>query len=239
MKALILAAGMGTRLAPLTDSCPKCMVKVNGKPIIVKQIENLLDCGITDITVMSGYKHEVLESLLNSLGKGIKTVYNKDYNSTNNMYSAFMAKDDFYGESFVMMNADVFFDASVLHEVLKAEPNSSQIIVDIGSYNLESMKVIYDSNEQRIVEISKTIPQESALGCSIDVYKFSAEGGKKFFDKCEDYIVKQGNLKLWSEVALNAALKEANFKPCKLNGRWFEIDNLNDLHQAEVLFGDE
>ena len=58
MKALILAAGLGSRLAPITDNCPKSLVKVNGKPILMKQIENLHENGITDITVVSGYKAE-------------------------------------------------------------------------------------------------------------------------------------------------------------------------------------
>ena len=61
MKALILAAGLGTRLAPITDHCPKSMVPVNGKPILIKQIENLHQNGVTDITIVSGYKAEVLE----------------------------------------------------------------------------------------------------------------------------------------------------------------------------------
>ena len=61
MKALILAAGLGTRLAPITDDRPKSLVPVNGKPILFKQIENLLKNGITDITVVSGYKGDMLK----------------------------------------------------------------------------------------------------------------------------------------------------------------------------------
>ena len=65
MKALILAAGLGTRLSPLTNDRPKSLVAVNGKPILFKQIENLLENGIADITIVSGYKSEVLKEAVN------------------------------------------------------------------------------------------------------------------------------------------------------------------------------
>ena len=61
MKALILAAGFGSRLAPITNDIPKCMVEVNGKSILSKQIDNLYENGITDITIISGYKADILE----------------------------------------------------------------------------------------------------------------------------------------------------------------------------------
>lgn len=67
MKALILAAGLGTRLAPITNDIPKSLVPVNGKPIILKQIDNLHKNGITDITIVSGYKANILEEKIHSL----------------------------------------------------------------------------------------------------------------------------------------------------------------------------
>lgn len=92
MKALILAAGLGSRLAPITDHCPKSMVPVNGKPILFKQIENLHENGITDITVISGYKAEVLEEAVSSAFSGIRFIRSVDYMNTNNMYSAYLAR---------------------------------------------------------------------------------------------------------------------------------------------------
>jgi choline kinase len=105
--------------------------------------------------------------------------------------------------------------------------------VDIGTYIEESMKVVEENG--KLVEISKQVVRESALGCSIDVYKFSAKAGKMFFDKCAEYIEK-GDLKKWSEVALNDILKMGDFRACPLVGRWLEIDNHDDLAAAEKLF---
>lgn len=233
MKALILAAGFGSRLAPITDNLPKSLVPVNGKPILFKQIDNLYENGITDITIVSGYKAGVLKS--NTLAKypNVKIIESVDYATTNNMYSAYLGIKSMGVGEMLMMNADVFFDSSVIKALLACK-HENAIVVDIGKYNEESMKVIEKDN--RLVEISKTITKEDALGSSIDVYKFSESGAEAFLNKCIDYIEIKKELKKWSEVALNDVLKETEFKACPLVGRWFEIDNHEDLAAAEKLF---
>lgn len=235
MRALILAAGMGMRLAPITNNIPKSLIPVNGKPILMKQLENLYLNGITDITVVSGYKAKFLETTVHAVYPSVKIIESIDYETTNNMYSAFLGRVNVYGEAFLMMNADVFFDASVITELLICEA-SNAIVTDIGTYFEESMKVVEKGG--RLVEISKSIAPEAALGSSIDVYKFSSEGGRAFFSKCFEYINVKKQLKLWSEVALNDILPEIEFKACELNGRWCEIDNYEDLAAAEKLFAE-
>lgn len=141
MRALILAAGLGSRLAPITDELPKVMIPVNGKPIIMKQIDNLHENGITDITVISGYKAEILEERIHEIFPDIKIIESVDYAVTNNMYSAYLGKDSVIGREFLMMNADVFYDASVLRALL-AFDSKDAIVVDVGRYIEESMKVV-------------------------------------------------------------------------------------------------
>ena len=237
MKALILAAGLGTRLAPITNDRPKSLVPVNGKPILMKQIENLHKNDITDITVISGYKAEILEKAIHDKWPEICIIESVDYASTNNMYSAYLGLQnmfsDNYFEPFLMMNADVFYDESVV-EALLADKSPNAIVVDIGRYIEESMKVV--EKEGRLIAISKQIKPEDALGSSIDVYKFDAVGGKAFYNRCVDYIEKKKEVKMWSEVALNDALQDAIFQACPLDGRWLEIDNHDDLAAAEALF---
>lgn len=98
------------------------------------------------------------------------------------------------------------------------------------------MKVVEENG--KLVRIAKTITLEEALGSSIDVYKFSVDGGNLFFNKCDEYINQRKELKMWSEVALNDILPESNFKACPLVGRWFEIDNHEDLAAARELFAE-
>lgn len=236
MKALILAAGLGTRLAPITNSRPKSLVPVNGKPILMKQIENLKGNGIEDITLVSGYKADILEKVVHEKYPEINIIESVDYTVTNNMYSAYLARKSVGNYDFLMMNADVFFDASVVAALITCKaPNA--IVTDIGRYLEESMKVV--EKDGRLVQISKTIKPEEALGASIDVYKFSVEGGIEFFAKCAEYIEEKKEVKLWSEVALNDILPNIEFKACPLKGRWLEIDNHEDLAAAERLFAED
>lgn len=235
MRALILAAGLGSRLAPITDELPKVMIPVNGKPIIMKQIDNLHENGITDITVISGYKAEILEERIHEIFPDIKIIESVDYAVTNNMYSAYLGKDSVIGREFLMMNADVFYDASVLRALL-AFDSKDAIVVDVGRYIEESMKVV--EKDGHLIKISKKVNPEDALGSSIDVYKFSKEGGEAFFKKCAEFIEK-GEKSKWSETALNEILPSQNFKACPLDGRWIEIDNYQDLAAATVLFAED
>lgn len=236
MKALILAAGLGTRLAPITNDRPKSLVPVNGKPILMKQIENLHENGIADITIVSGYKADILEKAVHQLYPEIKIIESVDYATTNNMYSAYIARESIGENGFLMMNADVYYDSSVIKALLEDKAENA-IVTDIGTYIEESMKVV--EVEGRLVKISKAITPEEALGASIDVYKFSKEGGRAFFAKCAEYIEEKKELKMWSEVALNDILSEVVFKSCPLKGRWLEIDNHDDLAAAEKLFAEE
>jgi choline kinase len=233
MEAIILAAGLGSRLSPITDSIPKSLVPVNGVPIIVKQIDSLLDNGIRDITIVSGYKSKVLESNLQKRYRALNFIMNREYIITNNMYSAYLALKTMGDTGFLMMNADVFFDSSVISSLIEFNaPNA--IVVDIGSCTEESMKVTVHNG--LLKSISKSTSESDALGNSIDVYKFSSAGGKAFLKKCCEYIEEKKEMKLWSEVAINDIFSEIEFEACPLNGRWFEIDNYEDLKSAEWLF---
>ena len=237
VKALILAAGLGSRLVPITNNIPKALVPVNGKPILFKQIENLKNNGIIDITIVAGYKAKILERVVHEKYPDIKILNSVDYSTTNNMYSAYIGIKSMFPngdlKAFYMMNADVYFDASVL-TAMKNDKRENLVVVDVGRYIEESMKVIEKNG--RLVAISKEIKRKDALGTSIDIYKFGESGGKAFFRRCIEYIEDRKDMKKWSEVALNDAFSDTVFHACVLNGRWLEIDNYEDLLAAEALF---
>ena len=110
MNAIILAAGMGTRLRPLTNDRPKCMVEVNGVPMVERQIKYLHESGITDITLVSGYKADSLDFLKEKYG--VKIVFNDKYDVYNNIYSMYLVKD-LLNDTFVL-EGDVFMNKNCL-----------------------------------------------------------------------------------------------------------------------------
>ena len=233
MKAVILAAGLGSRLRPITDEVPKCMVPVNGIRIIDKQISNLVKNGIKDIYVVDGYKAEVLASHLKEKYPFITIVSNPRYDVTNNMYSLYLTAQYVKGEEFLLMNSDVYYDSNVIEDILVGE-NISKIACDTSMFLEESMKITLQ--DYKISHISKKITEEEYYAVSIDVYRISPEDSRVLFNEVEDTILVKKDENSWTEVALDNIFCKTNFTPCVIRGRWFEIDNHDDLRVAEELF---
>lgn len=236
MKAIILAAGLGSRLRPITDEIPKCLVPVNGQPIINKQISNLLENGFRedDIFVVGGYKAEVLEDYLSTHFPNVNLIKNVRYAETNNMYSLYLAMTEIGEEAFLLMNADVFYDSNVINGLL-ASDGENAIAVDKTKYLEESMKICV-SEDNAITHISKAISEDQHFAVSIDVYKISKEGARILMDKVKDFIEIRKDKNSWTEVALDQIFDTCVFKPYIINGNWVEIDNHEDLELAESLF---
>lgn len=233
MKAVILAAGLGSRLRPITNEVPKCMVPVNGIRIIDKQIDNLLYNNIDEIYVVDGYKGEILASHLKNIYPQVHIVSNPRYAETNNMYSLYLASQYVKGEEFLLMNSDVYYDSSVIKGLLE-DACQSKIACDKSGYLEESMKITLEND--KINSISKKITKQDYYAVSIDVYRISAGDSKILFREIEDTIVGRGDENSWTEVALDKIFKDTHFKPYIIEGRWFEIDNHDDLHKAEEIF---
>ena len=233
MKAVILAAGLGTRLRPITNEVPKCMVPVNGIRIIDKQIDNLLSNGVEEIYVVDGYKAEVLAQHLKANFPQVHIVSNPRYAETNNMYSLYLTSIFVKGEEFLLMNADVYYDSNIIAGMLQGE-NLSKIACDRSQYLEESMKITLDGG--KINHISKKISEADHYAVSIDVYRISVEDSKVLFKEVEDTIEGRKDENSWTEVALDKIFSKTSFKPYVIEGRWFEIDNHDDLHKAEEIF---
>ena len=240
MKAIILAAGIGSRLQPMTSNKPKCLIEVAGRPILDYQIRSYASAGIKDIIIIVGYKSEqVIDFCRHIEGVNIKTIENTNYEVTNNMYSLYLAFDDLVGKTFVLSNGDVIFDEQIACSIVHSEIKDL-IATDHGKYLEESMKITV--NHMGLVDnISKTIPSQLAYGNSIDLYKFSAESSEIFFMQIKDIIEKDGNLNDWTEVALQKLLRtrRLSMRPFDIaKRRWVEIDNYEDLALADKLFSD-
>lgn len=233
MKAVILAAGLGSRLRPITDEVPKCMVPVNGIRIIDKQIDNLLQNEISEIYVVDGYKAEILASHLKEIYPQVHIVSNPRYSETNNMYSLYLTAQYVKGDEFLLMNSDVYYDSNIISGMLKGS-DLSKIACDKSGYMEESMKITLEGD--KINHISKKISSKEHYAVSIDVYRISKRDSELLFKEIEETILVRKDENSWTEVALDNIFENANFIPYVIEGRWFEIDNHDDLHRAEDIF---
>ncbi len=237
MKAVILAAGVGSRLRPLTSKKPKCMVRVAGRPILDYQVRAYAAAGIKDIIIVVGYEAAIIkEYYKHTRDINIKLIENEDYEITNNMYSLFLTSSEVENESFIISNGDVVFDTSIIYELVKTDEDL--IATDTGSYSDEAMKITLDT-DGKVNDISKEISQHIAYGNSIDIYKFSSKSSYLLFQEMRKIIEIENNLKDWTEVAIQSLLQAGtiNMRPFDIqNKSWVEIDNFEDLALADKKF---
>ena len=233
MKSIILAAGLGTRLRPITEKKPKCMVNVAGKSILQHQLEAYLTAGIEEIVVIAGYLGEQVEHLCSKYEQ-VSVIQNPDYATTNNMYSLGLAlKAADYSDGFILSNGDVVYDPEIVESFVNLD--ESYIAVDKGSYDQESMKIVVD--QARVRDISKLIKEEEAFGNSIDLYRFTADTADRFIETVMNSL--EGDTNEWTEVALQRAIVNdvITMKPFDINGlNWVEVDNYDDLALADFKF---
>jgi HAD superfamily hydrolase (TIGR01450 family) len=226
---------LGTRLRPITDSKPKCLVKAAGKPILQHQIEAYLAAGAEQVLVVSGYRGEAVESFCAAYGEKARIVRNDDYSTTNNMYSLYLAYRQLGDEGFLLSNGDVVYDPGILRDLLRAD--GSFIAADQGSYADESMKIVVENGVA--VDISKKIPPALAYGNSIDLYRFDAAAARQFGEGIRNVIEGESNRNEWTELALQKMLQShrIQMKPFDIGKRnWVEIDNFEDLAAADGTF---
>lgn len=237
MKAIILAAGIGSRLRPITNSKPKTMVKVNGTPMIGGIIISLKNAGINEIIVCTGYKSDsITQYLEKTFSKDIDFtfVHNSEYLSTNNMYSLYLARNHM-DEDIIIMNADLVYDSQIMLDLVNHVGNA--VAVDKDRYLEESMKITV--NKGFISSISKKVKESDAYGCSIDIYKFDKSSTDILKLEITQIIEQEKDLNQWTEVLLDKVFSSEKIKSKPMDIKkmpWYEIDNFEDLAAAEILF---
>ena len=246
MKAIILAAGMGSRLKALTKDNPKCMVKVNGETLIERVLSQLDKCNLEEIILVLGYKKEVLKEYINNLKIKTKVSYidNDIYDKTNNIYSLYMAKEEMLKNDILLLESDLIFDDSILKN-LTADSNKNMAV--IASYEpwMDGTCVKLDS-ENNIIDFvtSKKFDFNNTkdLYKTVNIYKFSKEFNKCYIKFLEAYLSSNGENQYY-ETVLETMI---NVLPNKLKGfvlndsqKWYEIDDKQDLDIAESIFSSD
>lgn len=238
MIGVILAAGVGSRLRPITEKKPKCLVKVAGKPLLEYQLDAYRAAGINEVIVIVGYEGGAIRDYLKHV-KDMKVlvVENREYEETNNMYSLYLVREHLHGKPFFLNNADLAVDREIILRMAE-DKRPDLIAVDKGLYNEESMKLKVNESGQ-VTDISKQLQKDEAYGCSIDFYKFSRESAEVFMAQVIEIIEQQKNRKEWTELAMSRLLQSGALamEPLDIGEiRWVEVDNFEDLAIADAVF---
>ena len=249
IKAIIIAAGMSSRLVELTDDKPKCMLEIKGKTILQRQIETFNQCGITEIILIRGYKKEVINYT------GVKYIYNQNYRRNNILESLMYAEGDMDGE-FVTSYSDILFKASVVRSLLESKADIS-IVTDIAwksrykkrfQHPVEEAEKVTVSNN-RVVEISKSINPNEAYGEFIGLAKFTNTGAEILKTNYRRVVAEFGKTQFHAAPSVEQAYltdmlqelidKGYTISNVDIKGQWMELDTIEDINTARKEWKDE
>lgn len=255
MKVIILAAGQGTRLRPLTNDIPKCMVKLNGKSLIERQLASIKACGVAenDIYILTGYKEEKLHELFQNTK--IHFISNPKYETTNMVCTLMCAKELFETESDIVVSyGDIVYTPQVFEKVLRSKEELS-VIVDSGwlSYwskrcedPLSDAETLMKDEAGYLIEIGqKTQDIQKVQAQYIGLMRYKNEGVKKVLNICKEAErrTQQGKSlwhtdrtyeKMYMTDMLQGLIDEGNkLKAVEIERGWYEVDCESDLRLAE------
>ncbi|MGL4731212.1 MAG: sugar phosphate nucleotidyltransferase [Clostridium sp.] len=225
MRAIILAAGMGTRLRPLTLETPKALTIVNGKPLLERQIEYLNDKGITDITIVTGYLAEKFDYLKNKYG--VNLIFNEKYDKYNNIYTMNLVKE-LLGDSYVI-DADIYLNRNFFENKVQ---KSTYFSPYRNSFENEWKLIYDDNNEVHGIEIV-----EKGEGHILAGVSYWSERDSDIIKKELTSIMNSDNFMdyYWDDI-VRMNIDKLNVSIIKLGEEdIFEIDSLEELEQVKKI----
>jgi len=237
MKAIILGAGQGKRLLPLTSDRPKNTIELAGRTMLAWQVEQLVRCGVERIHVVTGFKAEAQDREIERLssrypGCELGTIFNPFYKVADNLVSCWMAADRM-DEDFVLVNGDTLFHESVLRRLLSSHRAPVTLAIDRKDhYDEDDMKV--HLNGTQLLEIGKDLPRDRVNGESIGMLYFRGEGPAIFRNMLERIMSADGALEIWYLSAIGAIAQQHVVQTQSISGlEWCEVDFPVDKTRAE------
>ena len=226
MKAIILAAGMASRLRPLTLTTPKSLLKVGERSLLQRSMDALIANGVKEFCIVTGYLHEMIEDFVQKqYADGIKVtfIYNKVYETTNNIYSLWLARPFAEGEEVLLLDSDLLYDPQIVTRVLATDaPNVLTLIKhELGE---EEMKVVTDA-QGSIKEISKTCNPADAAGESLGIEKMGKEYTKALYRELEP---------MMNEEHLENVFYERAFERLIPQGHTYQVLDVTELFSCDL-----
>lgn len=234
MKAVILAAGQGTRIRSVHGEHPKCLIEVDNTTILDHQLDSLSLAGIREVAIVVGYeKEQIINHVTNRRADNLQRIHfieNPAFAISNNIYSLWLALEWLRGDSFIVLNADVIFDAEILDIAVRSEVPISMIVDP--SWRDETMKVIIHGD--RVLQMSKKISREHFSGTYIGITMFSKTIQPRLFDKMSA-LISAGRVNDFFNIAVQELVDEGvHVGYTSTDGlAWAEIDDPTDLSFAQ------
>jgi choline kinase len=236
--AVILAAGRGNRLRPLTDSTPKCLLDVAGRPLIGHLLDALVDAGVHRVVVVTGYLEERLVEYLatRSAPRELLTVRNPEYSTTNNAASLAAARGAIGSSGFLLCDADLIFAENPFPALLSS-PDSCALAMDAqGPFGAEEMKVEL-SPDGCVTRISKALAPERAAGESLGVQKIGGPAVIALWAELAELLPREAQHAYYEDAFQRLIEGGIRFGVSRVTpGSWMEIDDAVDLAAARRRF---
>jgi len=236
MKAIILAAGKGKRLAPITNRIPKALINIGGKTILERLFGVLSECGVSDVLIVVGYLEEQIRTFVKNYNDNdinIEIISNKEYESTDNMYSVMLCEKKCIDDSIIILNGDLIVSSEIIKTAIEAP--TSNMPVEMDPDIKDGQRILIEND--RIKAIGKT--QKIAQGIGINIVKFTAEDALFFFKTINRIINSENRRKEWFEVGINELAEKVDIKPISISGKyWAEIDDLEDIKKVREKLGE-
>lgn len=232
--ALLLAAGTGKRLQPLTNSIPKCLIDVKGTNILERFINNLCDNGFKRLVIVVGYLGHHIQRFVNEYSRGLKIelITSSRFETTNNIYSLWLARK-IIKEPFLLVESDLVFESSQLEGLLY--PNKIAISLMRPWMNGTTITMDSQNRIQGFGVTSNKITQSTHYK-TVNIYSFSEISWKKIVEQLELYIA-SGKVNEYYEVVFEEMLADGSLSMDGVffdSKFWYEIDTLDDLLNAEA-----
>lgn len=234
MKAVILAAGISSRLRPLTNETPKSLLHVGNSPLLQRTLESLLRSHIRECVIVTGYHKEKIEDFVRGLALplSVSFVENPLYATTGNNYSLWTAHEHVRGHDMLMMDGDILFDSRLLPLLIKSPHANGLIIRATNHLGAEEIKVELDAHGI-VKRIGKEIDPAVAAGESIGIEKFDAAAVDVLFAVLDRRKHRNEFYEASFQEMIDSGVKvhavDSAGLPC------IEIDTADDLEAADEL----
>lgn len=238
MKAIILAAGVGSRLRPLTDTSHKCLLHVVGKPILERMLENIARSGIQEVLIITGHRKNDIEEFVreHNFGLSISFAHNERYLETNTGYSLLLSRSFAENSEFVKFDADVVFEHLVLQKLIE-NPGDTCLCIDTNIHlEKEEVKVIADEDD-RVIAVGKKLDPHKVRGESIGIEKIGVKAGALLFAELERLMGDEKNHQEYYDDSYTTLVERGiPFHAANITGlKWVEIDTHEDYGRAQEI----